>query len=96
MTLQLKLTIEWTDSRHEYIDLKTDENMNSLSTAEMNDIWMPTLVFENTRDRQQADFRNKSTFSIIKINPSKYMLHISLIIQSYLPLCIFLNLVLFG
>ena len=69
LSLQLKLTIEWTDTRHEYIDLKTNENMNYLSANEMNDIWMPSLVFENTVNRQQANFRNKSTFATIKINP---------------------------
>ena len=74
MSLQLKLKIEWTDSRHEYIDLKADENMNSLSKDEMDDIWMPTLVFENTRSRQQADFRNKSAFATIRINPSKILI----------------------
>jgi hypothetical protein len=69
LSLQLKLTIEWTDTRHEYIDLKRNENMNYLSADEMNDIWMPSLVFENTINRQQANFRNKSTFATIKINP---------------------------
>ena len=69
MSLQIKLTMEWTDTRLEYIDLKTDQNMNTLSMAEMNEIWIPTLIFTNTKNRQQADFRNKSTFASIKINP---------------------------
>ena len=73
LSLQLKITIEWTDTRHEYIDLKANENMNYLSTHEMNDIWMPSLVFENTNNRQQVNFRNKSTFATIKINPGKYL-----------------------
>ena len=72
LSLQLKLTIEWTDTRHEYIDLKTNENMNYLSANEMSDIWMPSLVFENTNNRQRVNFRNKSTFATIKINPGKY------------------------
>ena len=71
LSLQLKLTIEWTDTRHEYIDLKTNKNMNSLSSNEMDEIWMPTIVFDNTNNRQQADFRNKSTFATIIIKPSK-------------------------
>ena len=54
LSLQLKLTIEWTDTRHEYIDLKTNKNMNSLSSNEMDEIWMPTIVFDNTNNRQQA------------------------------------------
>ena len=47
----------------------TDENMNSMAIAEVENIWMPILVFENTQFRPQADFRNKSASASIKINP---------------------------
>ena len=68
MTLQLKLTVEWIDSRLEYADLKSDQNMNRLTPQETEDIWIPTLVFTNTKMRQEADFQNKSTFASIRIN----------------------------
>ena len=68
MTLQLKLTVEWIDSRLEYADLKSDPNLNRLTLQETQDIWMPTLVFTNTKMRQEADFKNKSTFASIRIN----------------------------
>ena len=68
MTLQLKLTVEWIDSRLEYADLKSDQNMNRLTPQETHDIWMPTLVFTNTKMRQETDFKNKSTFASVRIN----------------------------
>jgi len=34
MTLQLKLTVEWIDSRLEYVDLKSDQNLNGLTPQE--------------------------------------------------------------
>ena len=68
MTLQLKLTIEWIDSRLEYVDLNTNQNLNRLTTEEIGEIWMPTLVFINTKSRQEADFKNKSTFASVIIN----------------------------
>ena len=71
MTLQLKLTVQWIDPRLEYVDLKNDQNLNRLTPQETQDIWMPTLVFTNTRMRQEADFKNKSTFASISINEGK-------------------------
>ena len=68
MTLQLKLTVEWIDSRLEYINLKSDQNLNRLTPQETQDIWMPKLVFSNTKMRQEVDFKNKSTFASIRIN----------------------------
>ena len=72
MTLQLKLTVEWIDSRLEYVDLKSDQNLNRLTPLEMDEIWMPTLVFTNTKMRQEADFKNKSAFASIRINEGTY------------------------
>ena len=33
---------------------------------------MPTLVFTNTKMRQEADFKNKSAFASIRINEGTY------------------------
>ena len=68
MTLQLKLTVEWIDSRLEFVHLKKDTNLNILTPQEISKIWMPVLVFTNTKFRQEADFNNVSTFASISIN----------------------------
>ena len=71
MTLQLKLTVEWIDSRLNYVDLKREKNLNRLKPQEIQNIWMPTLVFTNTKMRQEADFKNISTFATISINEGR-------------------------
>ena len=49
----------------------SDQNLNVLTPQETQEIWMPTLVFTNTKMRQEADFKNKSTFASISINKGK-------------------------
>lgn len=66
--MQMKLTISWIDNRINYMNLKDDDNLNTLSPQEKNMIWMPTLVFTNTKYREEANFKNESTFATIKIN----------------------------
>ena len=56
------------DNRITYMNLKDDANLNTLTPLEKQLIWMPTLVFTNTKYREEADFRNASTFATIKIN----------------------------
>lgn len=69
MTLQFKMTLEWTDARLKFINLKTDPMKNELSKAESQSIWMPVLVFSNTEHRDIATFKNSSGFNTVKINP---------------------------
>ena len=69
--MQLKLTVTWTDSRLAYEDLKSDENMNTLTPSEIREIWMPTLLFTNTKNKQEANFKNESSFATIKIKKGK-------------------------
>ena len=84
MTLQLKFTVDWTDSRLEYINLKTKPEMNVLTPIELDEIWMPTLVFSNTRNKQQAYFRNNS-ITTIKIKEGKYFI-LGNCASTYIPL----------
>ena len=49
MTLKLKLTLKWIDTRLRFQHLKTNEDWNKLTPQEMDKIWMPDLVFQNTK-----------------------------------------------
>ena len=64
MTIQLKLTVEWIDSRLEFVNLKNKQEMNTLTPEELDQIWMPTLVFSNTQNKQLAYFRNNSITTV--------------------------------
>lgn len=68
MTVQLKLTLEWTEPRVDFLNLKTVETSNGLSVDEITVLWMPILVFSNTKIKQQANFANKSSQAFVKIN----------------------------
>ena len=68
MTLQLKLQVDWRDPRLTFLNLKTENNLNTLSSSELNEIWVPSLVFTNTKKRMNANFRNETTFGTISIN----------------------------
>ena len=69
--LQLKLTLTWTNILLKYADLKSDENENMLTPEKINEIWMPSLMFTNTKNRQQANFRNESAYVTVKIREGK-------------------------
>ena len=64
MTLKLKVTVEWIDSRLEYYHLKSNSDFNTLTPKEVDKIWIPTLVFTNTKNRQMASFRSSSNAKI--------------------------------
>ena len=69
MELQLKLTLSWSDARLKFQKLKKNENLNSLTPEEKDIIWMPVLVFLNTKNRFVATLKNESSFATISINP---------------------------
>lgn len=50
------------------MDLKANKKLNNLTPAEMDDLWMPVLVFSNTKSKQQANFKNLSSYATIEIN----------------------------
>ena len=71
MTLQLKLTIQWTDTRLQYCNLNPNPEKNYLSFDEIEELWIPTIIFTNTKNRQRANFRNDSSSAKVIINKGK-------------------------
>lgn len=68
MKLQLKITVEWTDPRVDFLNLKKDKLLNVFSQDEKEDLWLPGLIFSNTANKQQAQFRNVSADGYFMIN----------------------------
>ena len=66
MKLKLLVTVEWTDSRVKFLHLKADENRNILTPREMDTLWIPALIFPNTRQNLELDFRAGYGFVSIK------------------------------
>ncbi len=71
MSLQLKLNLSWVDSQLEFHHLQADPSRNFLTIDDVNNIWMPNLVFTNTKTMKVASFRNASAFVYIKANDGK-------------------------
>ena len=49
---QFKLMMEWYDFRLTYHNLKPTVSSNSLANHEIEQIWIPFVVFENTKDNE--------------------------------------------
>ena len=71
LTLQLKLTLRWIDSRHKYFNLNKESDMNTLSASELEEIWTPDLLFVNTKEKY-ANLKNESTAVSIEIIKGTY------------------------
>ena len=57
--------MEWFDYRLLYHNLKPRRSVNSLGMDETNKLWLPTLVFENTKSTEitMADMKTEVTIS---------------------------------
>ena len=44
--LKFKLTLEWFEYRATYQNLKTNNALNVLSSQELQEIWIPFIIFE--------------------------------------------------
>ena len=64
---QLRLLLTWRDQRLQLTNLKTDPDNNSLSKQELEQLWVPRVVFANTEEREGLVRDDKETATIDKI-----------------------------
>ena len=64
MEVKFRITLQWVDARMTYYNIKTDDNMNSLTLDEQLALWTPTIVFWNTKV-QLRTVNDKNTFANI-------------------------------
>ena len=53
--LKFRLTLEWTDFRLKYYNLKKARSSNALALEEVLSLWIPFLVFENTEHSEAVE-----------------------------------------
>ena len=53
--LKFRLILEWFDFRIKYYNLKTERSANALSLEEVQSLWIPFLVFENTENSEAVE-----------------------------------------
>ena len=64
---QLRLLLTWRDQRLQLTNLKADPDNNSLSKQELEQLWVPRLVFANTEEREELVRDSKETATIAKL-----------------------------
>ena len=64
--VQFFLHLTWLDSRLKFYNLKNDTGLNALSPMEMQQLWIPVLMFENTEDKPLTRVDEKTSITIQK------------------------------
>ena len=50
--VSFKLHQTWYDDRHTYVNLKAEDDLNTLTNTEKDDIWKPFVIFSNTKTQE--------------------------------------------
>ena len=69
LKMKFKISLQWSDARITFYNIKPDEKLNSLSLEEQLSIWTPTIVFWNT-EKQLRTVNDETTFASIGKNGS--------------------------
>ena len=62
--LQLRLQLEWIDPRLDFRHLKPDHNI--LNLDQKSKLWLPILIFTNTKKKMKATFNDVDSIGKIK------------------------------
>ena len=50
--IQFQITLEWKETRATYHNLKADDSLNALTQNEIDEIWLPKVIYENTDQKE--------------------------------------------
>ena len=50
--LQFQISLDWNEPRATYQNLKNDPTLNALSLSDMDSIWLPLVVYDNTDQKE--------------------------------------------
>ena len=68
LSLKFRLEAKWLDGRLSFFNLKLDEEMNKLFSRERDMIWVPRILFSNTKSDLTSK-NDKQTFAKVVRNP---------------------------
>ena len=66
MSLKFDLGTAWIDSRLNFYNLKTNPQMNTLISAESQMLWVPTILFFNTKNNLNSQNDEKANIKIVR------------------------------
>ena len=55
MVIQYRITMMWRDSRVQFRNLKGEMFLNTVGNEEATKIWVPKVVFYNTREMEETE-----------------------------------------
>ncbi len=64
--IQFELGLRWFDSRLTFYNLKKNRDLNTLTSDERHQIWIPQVVFDNTKDKAESLNDQKSFVTVQK------------------------------
>ena len=67
--LKIKLTVKWQDSRLTYVKIHP-KRKNLITLSQKNDVWLPSLIFENTKHVTEVSFDDELSRGIIQLKPN--------------------------
>ncbi len=67
LSLQLNLKLSWFDGRLTFLNLKDEQDLNTLSVEVRNTMWIPQIVFHNTESKRES-ISDDQAFATIKRN----------------------------
>ena len=67
--LEIKLTVKWQDSRLTYVKIHP-ELENSITLSQIEDLWLPSLVIENTKHVTRLSFNDELSHGLIQLKPN--------------------------
>ena len=69
LSLKFRLEAKWLDGRLSFFNLKMDEEMNKLLSKERNMIWVPRILFSNTKE-DLTSRNDEQSFAKVVRNPA--------------------------
>ena len=51
-TLKFSTVLTWKENRVKYQNLKTDTSLNALTAEDIKNLWLPTIVYDNTDQKE--------------------------------------------
>ncbi|XP_059095252.1 uncharacterized protein LOC131890013 isoform X2 [Tigriopus californicus] len=69
-TVQYQLNLKWFDPALTFANLKENSILNAITVDMMDDIWLPQITFENTKQKDVTQF-DKTAFGYVVLKGSK-------------------------
>ena len=67
--LEIKLRVKWQDSRLTYVKIHPKLE-NLISQSQKEGLWLPSLVFENTKHVTEVSFYDEKSHGMIQLKPN--------------------------